>query len=282
LDEARETAALAYEQFGANHHDQLVELIHETAFGETSPLGASFYNLNLDHLSTDSVLEYRANHFLRNNLVIAGNGISTEALKSLTDKYVNEIAAGASAGSLPSSTYTGGDNKVRVDLGGKTNLAVGFHAPVGSNGKAYEVLRELLSTRLAGKGVCASAFHFEHSKNGLLGVHTTGCPQTATKNLHSAVEELKAIASGSVDATAAKNKVSVANFSKLEGAHATTYLLNAYLAGEDASKLADNRSVTNEQVSQAAAKLLKTNPTYTVLGATAGTPTYSAIQKLFV
>ena len=280
LEEAREVAALAYERYAANHHDQLVELLHETAFGETSPLGASVYNLNLDNLTTESILEYRANHFLRNNLVIAGNGITVDALKSLTDKYVKEIATGT-AGSLPASTYTGGDNKVRVDLGGKTNIAVGFHAPVGSAGKSYEVLNNLLSSRLAAKGICASTFHFEHSKNGLIGVHTTGCAQTATKNLNSVAEELKAIAGGAVDATAAKNSVSVGNFSKLEGKDATAYLLNAYLSGEDASKLADNRGVTNEQVSQAAASLLKGVPTYAVLGATAGTPTYSAIQKLF-
>lgn len=257
-----------------------MQLLHETAFGEVSPLGGAQFAANLDNLSTEAILEYRANHFVRNNLVIAANGASVEQIKQLSDLYTARLAGAEGAKVLPESVYVGGDNKVRADLGGKTNLVVAFNVPSGSNGKAFQVLSEVLGSRLAGKGVCASSFIHQHSKTGLLGVHTSGCASTASKNLQTAVEELKAIAAGAGDITSAKTKVALDNFSALEGKNSTTFLLNSFLAGEDASKLADVRSVTPQNVSDAAAKLLKSVPTYSVYGATAGTPTYSAIQKL--
>ncbi len=70
------------------------------------------------------------------------------------------------------------------------------------------------------------------------------------------------------------------HFLSLEGACSSSVLLNAHLRGQNAHSAGDVRSVTAASVSAAAAAALKSAPAYAVLGATAGTPSYSAITKL--
>jgi hypothetical protein len=57
-------------------------------------------------------------------------------------------------------------------------------------------------------------------------------------------------------------------------------LLEAHLRGQNASSAGDVRDVTAASVSAAAAAALKATPAYAVLGATAGTPSYTAVSKL--
>lgn len=57
--------------------------------------------------------------------------------------------------------------------------------------------------------------------------------------------------------------------------NASGQLVEAYLQKTDALALADVRKVTDKEVAEASAKLLNSNPTYVVYGATAGTPSSS-------
>lgn len=70
------------------------------------------------------------------------------------------------------------------------------------------------------------------------------------------------------------------HFLALEGADSTGSLLCAHQRGVAAPAAGDLRNVTPEAVSAAAAAALKANPSYAVLGATTGTPTFAAISKL--
>ena len=76
------------------------------------------------------------------------------------------------------------------------------------------------------------------------------------------------------------NQLTLEHFLALEGADSTGSLLSAHQRGVAAPAAGDLRSVTAEAVSAAAAAALKANPSYAVLGATTGTPTFAAISKL--
>lgn len=66
----------------------------------------------------------------------------------------------------------------------------------------------------------------------------------------------------------------------MEGENTTSALLTANLQGVDPHVAADVRSVTASSVSNAAITILKSNPSYAVLGATAGTPSFTTIIKM--
>jgi hypothetical protein len=71
------------------------------------------------------------------------------------------------------------------------------------------------------------------------------------------------------------------NFNHLNSRSAPRYLLDAYLVGLDTNKFFDARTVTAEQVSEAAKTALKATPAYAVYGTTTGTPSLNTISSLF-
>ena len=66
----------------------------------------------------------------------------------------------------------------------------------------------------------------------------------------------------------------------MEGENTTSALLAAHLQGVDPHTTADVRSVTPSNVSSAAVIILNSIPSYAVLGATAGTPSFTTITKM--
>jgi len=280
-EESKAFAQLAYNKFAVDAGAQLHELVQEAAYGETSPLGGSRFAPNLSKLSVPSVLEYRAAHFVRSNLVVAGSGISHAALDALVEKSASQIPDGA-APALATSTFKGGDVKVRTDANGPSQLALAFPVPAGDAGKPYMVLHALLSAKLRSQQVCASAFltSFSGSAGGLVGMQSAGSATDAAKYIAIAVAELKAIASKCPDIETLKQKVTLENFLALEGESTTAYLLAAHVSGANPASAGDVRSVTTASVSAAASAALKAVPAYAVLGATAGTPSYAEILSM--
>ena len=43
-------------------------MLHEAAFGEDTPLGASIYNYNLNKLSVDDIMQYRMHNYNAHNV----------------------------------------------------------------------------------------------------------------------------------------------------------------------------------------------------------------------
>lgn len=70
-------------------------------------------------------MEYRSAHFVQENIVIAGSGISHDRLKSIVDLHVKKVPTGALA-KHRESKYIGGDFKVRADTNGATRMAIAF------------------------------------------------------------------------------------------------------------------------------------------------------------
>ena len=110
-----------------------MQLVQEAAYGEGSPLGSSVLSHNLSKLSMHEVLQYRHAHFVRNNLVVAANGLSQDRLEALLTKGGARIHEGA-AHAAAASPYVGGEVKVRTDLNGLTHVALGFPVPAGEAG----------------------------------------------------------------------------------------------------------------------------------------------------
>ncbi len=276
LEEYRETAKVGYEAFEGCSRAQVLELVHESAFGETSPLGSSFYSSNV---SLSEVLKYRNEHFVAENLVVAADGVSADVVKAVAEPLLKLFPSGK-ATTLPGAAYVGGETKVRVDLGGRTHVAVGFPVPAGAAGKATHVVHSLLASHLAAKKIAATPFVFNYSSGGVFGFTVKGKPAAVEATVAAAVNELKAIAADASGTDAAKVKVSVANFDALESGTGAGKFVDATLSNESVAALADARGVSAADVAAAAKAALKSTPSYAVYGATAGTPSYSTVSKL--
>jgi len=284
LEELKPTTELFYEQFKGDSSAQLIELIQEAAYGETSPLGSSLYAPSLQALAVPDVLAYRSTHFVKSNIIVTANGISNDRLKEIIDAKGHLIPDGPTtpAVALAPSPYVGGDIKVRVPLSGTSHIALAFPVPSGDASKPYLVLKALLEAKIVELLICGTPFlySFAGSSGGLLGVQVSGSASTATGYLEAIVAELKSIAHACPDISILKQKVTLNSFIALEGEKTTESLLNSYLQGLDAVSSSDVRAVTPESVSAAAASVLTSVPSYAVLGTTAGTPSYATINKL--
>lgn len=263
FEEARENVALSHGQYASRCGFGLSELLVEAAYGEGSAYGSPLFG-NYTKLSVDSIMEYRNAHFTQENLIVVGSGVSQEVLKASVAKHAAAVAKGAAV-ALPALKYIGGDLKVRADLGGKTQMALGF--PV-SNGNASKVLVHALDSALKHKKIHAKTCLQTFAQGGLLAIHAHGCATSSLSSLQAAVAELKALSSAE-DFYGAAAAVTLDQLAPFEG-HATCQLLCAHVSGKAAQ--ADARTVTKKDVQDAAKAVLASKPTFVTYGATAGTP----------
>lgn len=276
LEEYHAAAKLAYDAVNACPQAHVLELVHEAAFGETSPLGSALY---ASDVKLAEALNYRNQQFVASNVVIAADGVSADLVKSVATPLLDVFPAGV-ATKLPVTAYVGGETKVRVDLHGRTQVAVAFPVPAGAAGKATAVVQSLLASRLAEKKVPVTPFIFNYSSGGIFGFTAKGKPCGLEATLAAALGELKAIAGDATGADAAKTKVSVSNFEALDSTASTGKFVDAAVVGDAAVALADARGVSVADVTAAAKAALKATPSYAVYGTTAGVPSYSAVAKL--
>jgi predicted Zn-dependent peptidase len=182
---------------------------------------------------------------------------------------------------IVSSPYTGGVVRRRADCGGNTYASLAFPAVAGAKGKAYSVLNSMLSSRLSSTSddLEVSTFLNRHSDGGLLGFYVQSSSKAGVEDtMAAAINELKQIAA-SADATEAKFALTLSNFVALEGGDAAVALMaEAATQGLSVTDFADLRDVSNEEVSAAAAAVLKANPSYAVLGETYGIQSYDALR----
>lgn len=273
---------------GKNVNSQQItlELLHEAAYGETSGFGKSMYSRDVASLQFDDVNAYRNRVYNLNNLVIAGNGISMDNLKSLGDSAVKQFASSSSdSDAWTPSSYAGGEVRVRSNLDGEIEsyASFGFNMPAGKQGQAYNVLTHLLNDALSQNGVCATAFSSPLSSGGLVGVHTCGDTSSITKAIEAASNTLKNIAqSAPSDVNPFCKSVTLDGFIALDnnGPAATRVMLAAGRHGVDAKTYSDARGVSAADVSAAAQALLKSQPSYAVYGTTAGAPSYSQVCSM--
>ncbi len=208
------------------------QLLHEAAYGETSPLGGSLFAQNVDRLDYREVLDYRQKHFVADNIVVVASGMSHEKLQSLVEQHVvgGKLSAGASShtdielevgqirmASTPSaalstaSPYTGGEAKLRQDLGGESHVGLAFPVPSGEASKPFLVLNALLAQKFGEENV----FLNNYSRGGLSGYYSFGEAAAVSAQLNAVIAEIKVIASGGVDVAIAKTKVAHGYYSSI-------------------------------------------------------------------
>eukprot|EP01038_Epipyxis_sp_PR26KG_P004996 gene4996-6981_t len=279
-DDIKSSLKFHYDAYAKDYTAQILQLIDEAAYGEVSPKGSSIYASNLKKLTSDDVVEYRTSHFTRKNLVITANGISSDQLQPIVNNLSGVIIEGSPVVS-PASPYVGGEVKIRTDLNGKTYTSLAFPVPTGTSesAKPFRVLEGLLAAKLKANKIPAKSFFKDGS---LIGVAFSGTPEKVSSTLELVLSELKAIANGGHNegVNIIKNKLTVSNFLELDGSKSVDQLLSAYMNGSEVSQVADLRSVSPESVSSAAQTVIKSVPSYAILGTTAGTPSYADVLKL--
>eukprot|EP01041_Mallomonas_annulata_P003256 gene3256-6443_t len=282
MDERKETAQLAYDAKSTSPQIILSELLHESIFGEASPLGSSLYASNIDNVSYESLLQYRSKQFLAGNVTVIGSGIAHSALQSLVE---GNICLPSGSTPVAVSPYTGGEMRHRSDLGGVTHAALAF--PVSGNNavKVASVISAVLKSRLSSsstKGYNLTAFNTSYSTATVAGVYTMSNPQSVGANLQLAADELRAIASGAAKSQIelAKSQLTLAATLALENGSAATALAAAVSIGQSTASSTDYKSVDTSAVETAAKEMLAAIPSYAVYGNTAGVSSYNTVTAL--
>jgi len=276
IDESKDVAQIAYDNHFSDPASVLSELIHEAAYGEGTPFGSSIYAPNLKNLSGKEVLEFRSTNFNAGGTFIAASGVEAKSVQTWAETAFQSLATGTVK--APSTTFMGGDIKLKAETAGMTYSALAFPIPSGDAGKAYEVLEKTLASKLAGSAV--SPFVAKYASGGIFGFYSTCNTGETGAKLQSAVNAMKEIAGGKVSVDAAKNTVSLQKSIMLEGENSTTLMIDALRAGSAVDKFSKYGDVSQSAVSAAAAASLKVNPAYAVLGSTLGTPSYDSIAKM--
>lgn len=270
----------AYKTYSADAH--IVDLLHEAAYGEGTPLGSPKLAASLDAVSGDEAMGYRTANFKSGNIIVTASGISGDKhndLAGLIEKVFAPLASGA--GSKAASPYVGGYAKAKKDVNGQTYLGLAFPTPTGEQAKSYKVLESVLSSKLsvAPKGA-VTPFLSLYSTEGIIGAYAKGDSSAAASTyLEAFVAELKAIAKGvSADIIKAHvASVSLKDALEVDNKDATKALLSSSILGVPITKISDYSSVSASTVSAAAIKILSSNPSYAVLGNSIGAPSYQTI-----
>lgn len=300
IEHARYRAAVKYARFMADPSERVSELVHEASFGENTPLGGSVYAPSLNGLLATDVLHFRNTQFSANNLLIAVHGACSAS--AVVDQIQAQTANGLAVGDAASfgAGFIGGEMRVRESIGGATKASLAFSAPAGNSGKAYEVLRSIVNSRVASPAqshLHSKVHHYQsnaewtdtffnaYQATGLFGVNFTGDAKYVRTGLESFVNVLKAVAGGCTaeDLALAKNRLSVQSKLGAEGSLGASRLYTTLANGNgftSAFSESDYSAVTKEEVVAAAQAALKSTPGYAVFGTTYQVPYLSDITKM--
>lgn len=212
LYDALGAAQLAYDAQATSPKKMLAELLHEAAYGELSPMGASFLaeHGDISNLDPEAVLKYRAHQYTAGNVIVSSSGLSHNAAKGLAAKYLSGLPEGASR-SAP-SPYMGGDAKLKVNCKGHTYGALAF--PM-IDYKASNVLRLMLQSNIKKLNLDGelTTFSAPYSSGGLWGFYTSTSKGGVGTNplLDEAVKQLKSISSSVDESLLSSIKTQVSN-----------------------------------------------------------------------
>jgi processing peptidase subunit alpha len=299
----------------ANPQAALMETLHTTAYsgGLGRPLLAPAASLAA--LSADDLYEFVAQNYTAPRIVLAGAGVSLDALAQLAEPLLGGLAGGAAA-AAPASAYVGGDARSRKADASATHMALAFHFPGGwrdvRGATAMTVLQLLLggggsfSAGGPGKGMysrlytrvlnrhawahACTGFHSLYNDSGLVGIHATcDAPRAA---------DMADVLCAELQACAQPGGITAAELERAKAATISSVLMNLEsraVVAEDigrqvltygerkspASFIAEVAKLTPADMAAAVAKLLKTPPTFVAAGETAGIPRYDALAKRF-
>ncbi|KAJ9065465.1 ubiquinol-cytochrome c reductase core subunit 1 [Entomophthora muscae] len=253
--------------------------LHREAF--RTGLGNS--TLAQNGVSTKDIREYAARALAPNRLTFFGFNVDASALNTLKSSFTST----SSSLKTEASKYYGGETRTSADAP-VGHVAIGFEgASLGSDKEAtLTVLRHILGGQshlkwgsgaspvaklVAGTSAQASAFNFSYSDAGLFGLYIAAPSAEITQLANSSLAELRKTASG-LSAEELKRGIALARFealSSLESQYSkavvfgTQVSLSGKMTEDAASRFS---SVTENQVVEAAKKLLSGKPTVSTYG----------------
>jgi predicted Zn-dependent peptidase len=280
------------------------EMLHEASFGENTPLGSSLYAPRLSALAASDVLHYRNALFASENVCVAVHGGSLSG-DAVTKQLEGLLSTGLPSGKAAtfSGGFSGGEMRVRDDMGGATRASLAFAAPAGNAGKAYEVLRAVLNGAVSSRGShvqthlhsqthsyrsnseWTDTFFNRYSTTGMVGVNLLGDAKYVSSGLEAFIAELMAVAGGQSTAESievAKKQLQLESYlvGEVSGADRLLASLVSGSAFETPLSESDYSGVTKEAVAAAAKACLQSTPGYAVLGATYQVPFLAGVAKM--
>ncbi|EEF48145.1 mitochondrial-processing peptidase subunit alpha [Ricinus communis] len=299
-----------------NPQGLLLEAIHSAGFSGplANPLLAPESAIN--SLNSTILEDFVAENYTAPRMVLAASGVEHEELVSIAEPLLSDLPK-VSGTPVPQSIYTGGDFRCQADSGDqRTHFALAFESPKGwsddKGAMTLTVLQMLMggggafSAGGPGKGMYSrlylrvlhdypqiesfTAFSNIYHHSGIFGIQATTGSNFASKAIDLAVNELISVASpGAVDQVQldrAKQSTKSAILMNLEsriivsediGRQILTYGKRKPL--EDFLKIVD--SVTLQDITQTAQKLISSPLTMASHGDVVNVPTYDSISRKF-
>lgn len=236
----------------------LTENLFAAAYGPQSPAGRPIYAGV--SCGTETLKAFRAKAYGMNGAVLAATGVKDHKLfVAEAEGLLKDSPVGAATGEPAKPSYMGGESRVSVPSAGLAHVALAFQSPTSSI--VSNIVVQAFS--LMGKEAGVSAF----TTPGLVGLYA--CGEGAISD--SMVATLKSSVSADVvkrAKTLAKADAMFAldNGSKSLASVMTTSLLESlnYSSPADVAKAYD--AVSDKQVTDAIATMLKSNPALAAVG----------------
>ncbi|PCH43260.1 LuxS/MPP-like metallohydrolase [Wolfiporia cocos MD-104 SS10] len=272
--EAESTTALA------NPATRALDLAHLLAF--RAGLGSSPYTSPGAHVSVEDVKAFAKSVFTPGNIAVLGTGISSEKLQTLLAQSLGGLSSASAPTSAPSA-YFGGETRVEAH-GAPETVFIGFGA-AGVPSAELAVLAAHLNPKPSVKwaqglspiavklpqGTSVQSVLLPYSDASLFGLLVQGPTTAAVKEAgKAAVTALKT--AGEIQGEELKKAVAKAKFaaaSSVDYRDGLAFALGAKALGSFASldgTLSNLEKVEASAYSKATASLLKSKPTYVVVG----------------
>ncbi|XP_056389722.1 cytochrome b-c1 complex subunit 2, mitochondrial isoform X2 [Hyla sarda] len=216
--------AVAYQ----NPQVGVLENLHAASYRNTLSNSLFCPDYRIGKVSPDELQQFVQNHFTSARMALVGLGVSHSVLKQVGEQFLN-VRSGAGSASVKSQ-YRGGE--IREQNGNDlVHAAVVVEgASVGSpEANAFNVLQHILGagpyikrgshttsklsqavSKATNQPFDVSAFNANYSDSGLFGIYAISQAATATDVINTAVNQVNAVAQGSVteaDIARAKNQL---------------------------------------------------------------------------
>lgn len=242
----------------------LTENLHAAAYGPQSPAGRPLYGASC---STDTIKAFRARGYGLNGAVLSATGVKDHsAFCTEAENLLSDARAGSAEGPA-SLTYLGGESRVSAPSSGYAHVAMAFEGPASS--VVANVIVQFLN--LAGMESGVTAF----SIPGLLGVYAgSAFPSTLIGAMTGTV---KTAISPTIVKRAKNLAKAEALFALDGGSKSLASVMTASVLGSisfsspaDVAKAYD--SVTEKQVTEVLAAMLKCNTSLAAVGDISSVP----------
>lgn len=270
--DVRDAVALAKTEAivaGESAQITLTENLFAAAYGPQSPAGRPLYTTGTP---LDKVKAFRSSAYGLNGAILTATGIKDHSAFCTEAESLLADSPAGSADSAPTMSYIGGESRVNVPFAGYAHVALAFAAP-GSSAVAG-VVKQLFNVLGGESGV--SGF----SATGLVGLY--GGSDSPSSLVDAMTGTVKATISPDVVKRAKSMAKAEALLALDDGSQSLAAAMtaavmegSAFSGPADVAKAYD--AVTDAQVKEALAAMLKANPCIAAVGDIAAVPYHGTV-----